>query len=547
MSYQVLAQKYRPVNFEDVVGQESVTRTIINSIEKNRISNAYIFSGPRGVGKTSVARLIAKVLNCQNPTPKGPCNICKQCTQVNKASSMDVLEIDGASNRGIDEIRALRENVKFMPVSGKYKVYIIDEVHMLTTEAFNALLKTLEEPPEHVKFIFATTEPHKVLATIMSRCQRFDFRRISPVQISERLLDIAKNENIAIEPSAINVIAKAADGSLRDAVVILDQMISFSNEKVLTKDVTDLLGMLSSDTVIGIAEALIDKDPQGVLRLVDELIDSGKEPVYIAKNIIDYFRDLMIIKITGSPSGDMILTQEERTKINKLSEKITIEDILYILQNLLHSISLMRGTVSARVPLELVLVKLVKRDSILSIKETLAKLDNKMPEATVNRVQQQPPKSPAKPEFIEKEDEPQPEHSNIDEIPKGKDEQSLWSTILANVKSQKMSVYTFLSHAKPLEINEKNVILGFAKGQEFHKDVLNTGENKDFLEKIIAEFVGPNVKLELKVFDFMGNSDKDKKEAQKKIEKMREATNPVIEKAMDIFGGQIVKDMMEGD
>ncbi|MFC1480614.1 DNA polymerase III subunit gamma/tau, partial [Candidatus Omnitrophota bacterium] len=344
MSYQVFAQKYRPQTFDDVIGQEAATRTLKNSVIRGRLANAYIFCGPRGVGKTSVARLLSKTLNCEMPPEKSPCNLCSSCREISQGNNIDVLEIDGASNRGIDEIRALRENVKFSPSKGKYKVYIIDEVHMLTQEAFNALLKTLEEPPAHVKFVFATTAPHKVLPTIMSRCQRFDFKKIPPKMIYDRVMDIAKKEKIDIDEKAALLISRSADGSLRDSLVILDQMVSFSGKKILPDDVIELLGMVHKDRIFELSDAVIDNDPGRVTRILDELINSGKDPVFVTNGLISHYRDLMILKTTGAPTSDMAFAADELEKLTQQLGKLSLEEILYILQNLSHCLTLMKGT-----------------------------------------------------------------------------------------------------------------------------------------------------------------------------------------------------------
>ena len=257
MSYIVFARKWRPQNFDEVIGQEHVTKTLKNAFNSGRIAHAYIFSGPRGIGKTSTARILAKALNCQKDISTNPCNKCSTCSEIAKGTNLDVLEIDGASNRGIDEVRQLRENIKFSPTSSRYKIYIIDEVHMLTIEAFNALLKTLEEPPAHVKFIFATTQPHKVPSTILSRCQRFDFRRIPIVQIVQKLKEISKAEHIKIDEKVLVAIAKACEGSLRDAESILDQLTSYGRDTISLKDVSSVLGLIEQDVLFEFAKKII--------------------------------------------------------------------------------------------------------------------------------------------------------------------------------------------------------------------------------------------------------------------------------------------------
>ncbi len=260
MSYVVFALKWRPKNFDEIIGQEQIVTTLKNAIQKNRLAHAYLFAGPRGVGKTSTARILAKTLNCKAGPTLNPCQKCSSCIEISQGRSLDVIEIDGASNRGIDEIRTLRENVKFAPSGGKFKIYIIDEVHMLTTEAFNALLKTLEEPPEFVKFIFATTQPHKVIPTILSRCQRMDFRFIPVMEIIAQLERIVKAEKIDVDKEVLFAIARSSEGSLRDAESVLDQLTSFSKEKISLKDVISVLGLVEQDALFEITDKIIQKD-----------------------------------------------------------------------------------------------------------------------------------------------------------------------------------------------------------------------------------------------------------------------------------------------
>ncbi len=269
MDYQVLARKFRPQRFDDVTGQEHVVRTLANAIGQGRIGHAYLFSGPRGVGKTSVARILAKSLNCETGPTATPCNVCPNCREITDGTSMDVREIDGASNRGIDEIRELRENVKFAPAAAKYKIYIIDEVHMLTREAFNALLKTLEEPPGHVIFIFATTENHKVPATILSRCQCYDFRRISLAQIAANLDRIAREEGLTVSPAALTWIAEAGDGSMRDAQSIFDQIISYAGPAIADDDVEELLGLADRKYLFRLSEAVLARNAGVCLTILE--------------------------------------------------------------------------------------------------------------------------------------------------------------------------------------------------------------------------------------------------------------------------------------
>jgi DNA polymerase-3 subunit gamma/tau len=265
MPYEVLARKWRPQVFQDVIGQEHITQTLINAIKTDRLAHAYLFGGPRGVGKTSVARILAKAINCEKGEPGVPCNRCQSCAEITDGASVDVQEIDGASNRGIDEIRELRQNIKYMPSASQYRIYIIDEVHMLTLPAFNALLKTLEEPPAHVKFIFATTEAHKVPMTILSRCQRFDFKRIPVAQIIGQLEKISAEEDIEIGKSGLAMIAREAEGSMRDAESLLDQVVSFTGPKVEDRHIIEILGVIDRDVILNAVRAIIEGSPRGCL------------------------------------------------------------------------------------------------------------------------------------------------------------------------------------------------------------------------------------------------------------------------------------------
>ena len=298
MSYIVFALKWRPKNFDEIIGQDTIVATLKNAIQKNRLAHAYLFSGPRGVGKTSTARILAKALNCKGGPTVNPCSACPACIDITGGRSLDVIEIDGASNTGVENIRDLRESVKFAPVSGKFKIYIVDEVHMLSDSAFNALLKTLEEPPPYVKFIFATTLPHKVIATILSRCQRFDFRRISVMETIAQLERIVREEKIEIDKEVLFAIAKSSDGSLRDAESILDQLISFTKDEVSLEDVISMLGLVEQDTLFDITDKIINKDARGALELFNNIIDRGKDIGNFLTNLIEHFRNLMIAKVT---------------------------------------------------------------------------------------------------------------------------------------------------------------------------------------------------------------------------------------------------------
>ncbi len=302
MSYRVFARKYRPQTFDEVVGQDHITRTLQNAVAANRLAQAYLFVGPRGIGKTSTARILAKALNCVDGPTTTPCGVCDACKEITDGRSLDVIEIDGASNNGVENIRDLRDNAAYAPARGPFKIYLIDEVHMLSTGAFNALLKTLEEPPPHVKFIFATTEAQKLPATITSRCQRFDLRRIPTALIAKHLTFIADSEKISLDPAAAEAIARGAEGGLRDAESMLDQMVAFCGEKILVQDVMDVFGFTSKETVVGLADHLFARNAAGALGIIAEQSDAGKDLSRLTSDLIAHLRDLLVSAATGQPS-----------------------------------------------------------------------------------------------------------------------------------------------------------------------------------------------------------------------------------------------------
>ncbi len=373
MSYEVLARKWRPQIFEDVIGQEHITRTLMNAIQTNRIAHAYLFSGSRGVGKTSVARIFAKAINCTEGEPGTPCNKCRSCLEITGGSSVDVQEIDGASNRGIDEIRELRDSIKYMPSSSRYRIYIIDEVHMLTLPAFNALLKTLEEPPDHVKFICATTETHKVPITIISRCQRYDFKRIPMVRITDHLRTIAKEEGIEIELSGIAIIAREAEGSMRDAESLMDQVISFAGRKITEKDITDILGIIDRNIIFETSAAMIEGSSEKCLEIVEKIYNHGHDIKEFYKTLMGQFRNLLMSTIS---TQDHLLDLSDRDKkeIQRQARTAGEEKLHAILNFLIHREENLKYSSSPRLILETTLIKLCHLDDFLSFGDLLKKV-----------------------------------------------------------------------------------------------------------------------------------------------------------------------------
>jgi len=375
MAYEVLARKWRPKQFDDVVGQEHVTRTLKNAIESNRVAHAYLFVGPRGIGKTSLARIFAKALNCEKGPTISPCCECSMCREIAGGNALDVLEIDGASNNGVDQVRDLRDQVQFAPTHGKFKIIIIDEVHMLSTAAFNALLKTLEEPPPHVKFIFATTEGDKVLPTIVSRCQRFDLRRIQTPLIVERLRRICEYERITIDEDALLAVARGAEGGMRDALSALDQLISFKGDALTEDDVLAVFGLVSRKSLANLAASVLRGDMGEILKLVDMFDSAGKDMRRLTVELMEHFRSLLIYQHVGEKMANLDATPEQ---IRTLAEQSALADpnrVLQIADMLGEMEGRLRYALSVRTLIEMSLIRCARVARAVTLEEVLKRLN----------------------------------------------------------------------------------------------------------------------------------------------------------------------------
>ena len=570
MSYLVLARRLRPQTFEQVIGQEHVTRTLKNALITGRMAHAFLFSGTRGVGKTSAARILAKAINCLGPVEDAPCNQCASCQEINQGGSVDVMEIDGASNNSVDQIRDLRENAQYLPASSRRKVYIIDEVHMLSKGAFNALLKTLEEPPEHVVFIFATTEVHKVPATILSRCQRYNFRPIPPGQVNEYLLQIAGNENLNLSPEAAAALARAARGSMRDGLSLLDQTLSFSGESINLDSVRQVLGLIEPQLISDIAQAVLNSDGARVLSCVSDIAAGGYDLRSLYQELLTHFRNLVVLKVDPEAGGQTLgLSPAEVETLSQQTQSATAETLQLCLQGLIDSERMLKAATQPRIAVELALLKLCHMIPVVGLDDILVKLDSlrnglggaepesraqARPEPPLDAPRPRPP-SPALVEDEEPSDqdeepfEPDEESLEADEealeadeadqaIEPGydlKDPMADWSRFVSGARGLKPSLKAMLAKVKPIGL-EGNTLL-IKNGSSF--DFLSDPDRREELEKAVAEFFGRRFKLKL----VLGSGKKTRKEDDHKADSAKQAAlnDPRVKEAVDLFDASLLE------
>ncbi len=573
MSYTVLARKYRPMVFEDVMGQEHVTRTLMNALRQQRIAHAYIFAGPRGVGKTTTARLLAKAVNCQNQPAVNPCNTCESCVAITEGRSLDVIEIDGASNRGIDEIRNLRENIRFSPATARYKIYIIDEVHMLTKEAFNALLKTLEEPPEHAIFIFATTEIHKVPLTILSRCQRFDFKRIPTKTIVHYLQQVAEKENIAVDEDSLLLIARKAEGGMRDALSILDQLIAFTDGKLTVESVRESLGLINEELFFELSDALLEKADSKIIDFVHTLFAHGHDSMDFLYGLQGFFRNLLIVKTTGNTQ--LLETADVfKKRYHEYATKFDARDLLQFIDLLINTETTLKFSPNPQLVLEVLLLKLAYKPRAVDVQELVELLksgDFSARPGTPSPRQVTPPTPPSRPVTAPSPQKktagtvkpsatadsgnilnvlkdletlpgttPSPRAPATKPVDKSETTQlSLefvkehWPSLVEAVRQKKIVLGNFLQEGIPYALNRGAIEIAFDHKNNFHQK--HVSDNLATVEAVARELWKAPVRFRCVSIDFKAEGlERPHRSAEEMLKDLQEK-EPILRKIIETF------------
>jgi DNA polymerase III subunit gamma/tau len=575
VSYQVFARKYRPQTFDDLVGQAHVTRTLKNAVEQNRLAHAYLFVGPRGIGKTSTARILAKALNCVNGPTTTPCGVCDSCKEIAAGNSLDVLEIDGASNNGVEQVRELRDNVRYAPSKGHFKIYIIDEVHMLTSAAFNALLKTLEEPPPHVKFIFATTEPQKVLPTILSRCQRFDLHRIPANLIAKHLQFIAEKEKISLDPGAAHAIAKGADGGLRDAESMLDQLVAFCGEKIVEPDVLNVFGFTSEQTVANFTGRILRGETPAALELLHAEAENGKDMMKLMSDLISYLRDLLVGKVKPDALSDD-LNPELQKSLEAQAAMIETDRLLELIDQFAAAEGRMKWAPNKRLHFEVAVIKAIQTLSQVTLNEVIENLaalrDGKSPApaASEGRTPAPPRLTAANPSGTSSARPPNKtaaealsaaENSPAYETKAPRqdrmvspaaesnplDHEAVWKKAVEQIRTRRPFIRGWVESAKALGTEGRFFLLGFPPEQKTAMESLMSSRTRDFLEALIKEISGQDLKMKFALKEGLPVAPvaelpaaADELPARRKADSQAMfKDDPLIREALEIFKGEI--------
>jgi DNA polymerase-3 subunit gamma/tau len=577
-SYLVLARKWRPQIFEEVVGQKHITRALQNAISQQRVAHAFLFTGARGVGKTSTARILAKALNCEKGPQINPCNQCTNCREITHGTSIDVIEIDGASNRGIDEIRELRENVRYTPAKGRYKIYIIDEVHMLTKEAFNALLKTLEEPPPHIIFIFATTEPHKIPPTILSRCQRYDFKRIPFREIMGSLKRITEEEGIPISQRGLLSIVQESEGSLRDAESLLDQVIAYAGKQIRDEDVAEVLGLIDRKILSDTIEAIADRDVERCMEAVEQVYQFGYDLQHFCRELLRYLRHLILIKLSQHPERLMEFPEEELESLKKQAEKFQFDQLNHLFSLLLKGEQEIAQAAFPRTMLEMALIRMATSRPVVPVDEVMKKLEalenrvllkgekEKQVSSSPGVIRSVPdrdqdknkrggdasadgPKKTGEERMVKKHEEPKdskPE-GELKDIPSSIWEET-WEGLVDFTRAKNPILGSFLVLGNLVHLSDEEIEIGFDK-DSFHYERMLERENRSQIESICQEYLQRKTKVVISPLDGwtgskgrvgVGGSARTRSEPGKRSEQ-REEENPIIQEALRLFNGKIVK------
>jgi len=552
MVYQVFARKYRPQTFEDVIAQEHVTKTLQNAVKNDRIGSGYLFCGPRGTGKTTTARLLAKCLNCINgPTPV-PCGECSGCDEIAKGSSLDVLEIDAASNTGVDDVRTLKENVRYLPTSGKKRIFIIDEVHRLSGAAFDALLKTLEEPPDHVVFVFATTEPLKVPETILSRTQRFDFKRVSASDLEKHLKNIAYKENIKIDEISLALLARKADGSVRDSLSLLDQVTAFAGDKITEQDIVDALGLVDRQMLFNICESIASRDAKSILTHIRKIEEAGVDAKDFLSELLDHFRILMILSTDKEAKEFLNLSNAETEEYVKQSDYFSTGDLVRLLKMAADMIRDLKSGLDERLVLEMGGIRMASMESTVQFEEILAHLkQNPISSQPKSDLFEQSSKkkddSPVKSINIVKKSEtspvynesPQPSYSQSINMPTI---QAGWDDFIRTLKQKSNMLASQLSMADVREISDNKLILFFGSNAATSLQVCQRSDNLNLIMQVLRDFYKANIGLNFKIDPDKKNvlsggdrSQKPKVDVNKLVE-----NSPRIKMLIDKIDGEII-------
>ncbi len=547
MSYLVFARKYRPQVFEDVVAQEHVTKTLANSVKNNRVGSAYLFCGPRGTGKTTTARILAKCLNCEKgPTPV-PCGECSKCQEITSGSSLDVLEIDAASNTGVDDVRTLRENVRYLPTGGKKRIYIIDEVHRLSGAAFDALLKTLEEPPSHVVFVLATTAPLDVPNTILSRTQRFDFKRVSPTDLAAHLVNIAKREKIEIAPEALRILARKADGSVRDALSLLDQITAFAGDKIAERDVVNALGLVDKGLLFDFTHAIAAHDSRKALQLVAKVIEEGVDVLDFTSELMEHFRILMILAADDNAASELNFNAEEIKQYREQAGYFSLGDVLRLLKMAGDLNANLKFGMNERLVLEVTAVKMAEMEATVKFEEVLERLKQEGPQSSGNLFDQPEKKNygieaagkvtlvkPQEPERLQ----PPPNYTRAINLALVQDQ---WEEYLNHLRRKSAMLSSQLHMGQVKEVKDNQIKVVFAPTGTNSREILERPDNLRTISDDLKLFFQSNVNVSFGVdLELKMPENKEKKQVSREEINRMVDQSPRLKKLIEQVDGEII-------